>query len=41
MITLIYNLCLLVIDNGPLGIIGIQTDNTVILEDRRFNNKEL
>ena len=27
-------------DNSLLGIIGIQIDNTIILKDRKFNNKE-
>ena len=40
MVTLTYDPCLLVTDNGPLGIVGMQTDDTVILGDKRFNNKE-
>jgi hypothetical protein len=30
-----------VIDNGPLDIVNMQTDDTVILKDRRFNNRKL
>jgi len=40
MVTLTYDPCLLVTDNGPLGIVGMQTDDTVILGDRRFNDRE-
>ena len=40
MITLTYDPCLLVTDNGPLGIMSMQTDNTVILGNRRFNDRE-
>ena len=41
MVTSTYNSCLLVTNNSPLGIIDIQTDNTVILEDNSFNDLEL
>ena len=40
MVILTYDLYLLVTDNDPLDIVGIQTDNTVILRDKRFNNRE-
>ena len=40
MITLTYDPYLLVTDNGPLDIVDIQTDDTVILRDRRFNDRE-
>ena len=39
-VTLTYDSYLLVTDNGPLDIVGMQTDDTVILGDRRFNNRE-
>jgi hypothetical protein len=35
--TFIYNPCLLIIlTNNIFGIVGIQTDNTIILGDKRF-----
>jgi len=37
---LTYDPCLLVTDNGPLDIMSMQTDDTVILGDRSFNNRE-
>ena len=40
MITLTYDSYLLVTDNNPLDIMSIQTDNTIILKNRRFNNRE-
>jgi len=39
-VTSTYDSYLLVTDNGPLDIISIQTDNTVILRDRSFNDRE-
>jgi hypothetical protein len=39
-VTLTYDPCLLVTDNSPLGIVGMQTDDTVILRNRRFNNRK-
>jgi uncharacterized membrane protein len=41
MVILMYDPYLLVIDNGSLDIIGMQTDNTIILKHRRFNNRKL
>src|SRR5450756_1280130 len=32
-----YNPYLMVTDNGPLGIVGMQTDDTIILGDEIFN----
>jgi len=40
MVTLTYDLYLLVTDNDPLGIVSMQTDDTVILRNRSFNNRE-
>ena len=40
MIILTYDLCLLIINNSPLSIIGMQTDNTIILRDEIFNERK-
>ena len=39
-VTLTYDSCLLVTDNDSLDIVNMQTDNTIILRDRSFNNRE-
>ena len=39
-VTLTYDSYLLVTDNNPLNIVGIQTDDTVILRNKRFNNRK-
>jgi hypothetical protein len=40
MVTSTYDPCLMVTDNGPLGIVGMQTDDTIILGDKTFNERE-
>ena len=40
MVSSTYDSCLLITDNGPLGIIGIQTDDTVILGDEEFSGRK-
>jgi hypothetical protein len=40
MVSSTYDPCLLITDNGPLGIIGMQTDDTVILGDEKFSGRE-
>ena len=38
MITSIFNPCFLIITTGiPFGIVGMQTDNTIILKDNQFS----
>jgi len=38
MTTFIFNLCFLITTTGtPFGIISMQTDNTIILEDKQFS----
>jgi hypothetical protein len=36
MITLLYNPCLLIIIANAFGLVGMQTDDTLILRDSRF-----
>ena len=40
MVSLTYDICLLITDNGSLSIISMQTDDTVILGDEEFSGRE-
>ena len=40
MITSTYDLCLLIIKKAPFSVISMQTDNTIILDDQAFNDRE-
>ena len=40
MITSTYDSCLMVTDNRLLGIVGMQTNDTIILGDETFNERE-
>ena len=39
-ISLTYDLCLLITDNGSLSIVSIQTDDIVILRDKKFSGRK-
>ncbi|RDI80880.1 hypothetical protein Vi05172_g9121 [Venturia inaequalis] len=40
MVTSMYNPCLLVSKGEGFGVVGIQTDNTLILYDKTFKDRE-
>jgi hypothetical protein len=40
MVTLTYDPCLLIISNGPFGITGMQTDDTLMICSPEFSAKE-
>ena len=40
MVSSTYDPCLLITDSGPLGIVGMQTDDIIIVGDEEFNRRE-